>query len=76
MSIKSKLSALATAYKSACADSKNAWQNTDCSISDSVKESTKITFALWVNPSISNEDGYRMGHSGYGYYCNDIKIHN
>lgn len=22
-----------------------------------------------------NSDGYRMGHSGYGYYVNGIKIH-
>ncbi|MBF0786148.1 hypothetical protein E4T80_11825 [Muribacter muris] len=47
MSLKSKLSALAAAYKSACANSETAWQNTDCSISESVKESTKIQFALF-----------------------------
>ncbi|MBF0786149.1 hypothetical protein E4T80_11830 [Muribacter muris] len=23
----------------------------------------------------NNDDGYRMGHSGYGYYSGDIKIH-
>lgn len=81
MSLKSKFKALTTAYKSACENSRNAWENADCSISESVKESTKIKFALWARDKNVQQDdndsfdGYRHGYEGFGYYQGNFKIH-
>lgn len=82
MSLKSKLLNFAVqakdSYKFACEKSKDAWQNSDCSIPESVKESTKLKFALWAKdkvPHDSSTDGYRYGYDGYGYYQSGFKIH-
>ncbi|GAB1671120.1 hypothetical protein M3703_04410 [Mannheimia haemolytica] len=75
MSLKSKLSAFTTAYKNICKNSQNAWQNTDCSISEEIKASTKIKFALWAKDKEPLKDGYRHGYDGYGYYQGNFKIH-
>lgn len=76
MSLKSKFKALTTAYKSACANSRNAWENTDCSISESVKESTKIKFALWAKDKTELASGYQSsGYAGSGFYSYGVKIH-
>lgn len=81
MSLKSKLSAFTTAYKNICKNSQNAWQNTDCSISEEIKASTKIKFALWTRDKNVQQDdndsfdGYRHGYDGYGYYQGNFKIH-
>ncbi|HGO5810895.1 TPA: hypothetical protein ACU207_002307 [Mannheimia haemolytica] len=69
MSLKSKLSAFTTAYKNICKNSQNAWQNTDCSISEEIKASTKIKFALWTRDKSELASGYQTsGYAGEGFY--------
>lgn len=73
MSLKSKLlnftAQAKESYKSACEQSKDAWQNSDCSIPESVKESTKIKFALWSRDKSELASGYQTsGYAGEGFY--------
>lgn len=60
MSLKSKFKAFASAYKSACEQSKDAWQNSDCSISDKIKDGMKYRFALF--PSTASRIEYAVDH--------------
>lgn len=73
MSLKSKLLNFAAqakeSYKSACANSNADWQNADCSISESVRESTKLKFALWSRDKSELASGYQTsGYAGEGFY--------
>ena len=73
MSLKSKLSAFTTAYKNICKNSQNAWQTADCSISEEIKASTKIKFALWAKDKEPLKNGYHSsGYAGPGFYSNGV----